>query len=148
MQLIEDAELVVSELVTNAVKATGVMDDEPRWTQVHHLALVRVRLVGTWTSVFIEVWDSDETLPTVRQATHDRGGGGDPFILVATCARWNTFRTRGGGKVVWGELSIPPETLTPAELPKRRPTPWPRRQPEATQDPGLLHRVRRGLDEL
>lgn len=147
-QLIEPAELVMSELVTNAVKSTGVMDNEPRWTELHDLALVRIRLVGTRTSLFVEVWDRDETLPIVQAPTLDAENGRGLFIVEATCKRWDAFRANGGGKVVWGELEIPPETLMPARLPQRTRTPGPYRPPEVRQDPELLRRVWQGLNEL
>ena len=35
--LVDEAVLVVDELVTNAVKATGVMDERVRWTEVAHM---------------------------------------------------------------------------------------------------------------
>jgi anti-sigma regulatory factor (Ser/Thr protein kinase) len=146
--LIEPAELVMSELVTNAVKSTGVVDNEPRWTELHDLALVKIRLVGTRTSLFVEVWDRDETLPTVQAPTLDQENGRGLFIVEATCKRWDAFRANGGGKVVWGELEIPPETFTSAGLPKRQRTPGPRRAPEVKQNPELLRRVRDGLKDL
>lgn len=146
--LIEPAELVMSELVTNAVKSTGVMDDEPRWTALHNLALVKIRLVGTRTSLFVGVWDRYETLPTAQVPTLDAENGRGLFIVEATCTRWDAFRANGGGKVVWGELAIPPETFTAAGLPKRRAMTEPRPAPEVSQDTELLRRVMRGLNEL
>lgn len=98
--------------------------------------------------MFIEVWDRDETLPTVQEPTLDQESGRGLFIVAATCRRWDAFRAHGGGKVVWGELTIPPETFTPAGLPKRHPTPGPRHAPEVSQNPGLLRRIHRGLLDL
>jgi len=37
--LVDEAVLVVDELVTNAVKATGVMDERVRWTEVAHMEI-------------------------------------------------------------------------------------------------------------
>jgi anti-sigma regulatory factor (Ser/Thr protein kinase) len=37
-QLIDDAEMVTSELVTNAVKATRTMDPRPRDSELHNWA--------------------------------------------------------------------------------------------------------------
>lgn len=44
--LVDDAVREVDELVTNAVKATGMMDDTVRWTEVTRIELVAVRLLG------------------------------------------------------------------------------------------------------
>ena len=65
--LVDEAELVISELVTNAVKTTGVMESEPRWSELLDLALIKVRLMATKTGLFIEVWDRDPTPPVIRQ---------------------------------------------------------------------------------
>jgi hypothetical protein len=43
-RLIGDAELVLSELATNAVNATGNHNPQPRWSELHDLALIRVQL--------------------------------------------------------------------------------------------------------
>jgi anti-sigma regulatory factor (Ser/Thr protein kinase) len=146
--VMDEAELVVSELVTNAVKTTGVMDTEPRWTELTDLALLKVRLVLTQSSLFIEVWDRDPTLPVLKEPTLDAESGRGLFIVEATCRRWDVFHPRSGGKVVWGELPIPHGTFTPTGLPKRHPAPGPRRPSEVMQDPELLRRVRDGLNKL
>ena len=41
--LAADGELVASELVTNAVAATGVTEAEPRWSQLAGLATLHLR---------------------------------------------------------------------------------------------------------
>ncbi len=139
--LVDEAELVISELVTNAVKTTGVMESEPRWSELLDLALIKVRLMATKTGLFIEVWDRDPTPPVIRQPTLDSENGRGLFIVAATCKRWNVLHPRSGGKVVWGELEIPPHEFTPGGLPKRRATPGPCRPPEVAQDPELLRRT-------
>jgi anti-sigma regulatory factor (Ser/Thr protein kinase) len=62
--LAPDSELLVSELVTNAVKATAGRDE----------AAVRLRLSGDSARVLIEVWDPDPRAP----APKDLGGLGTP----------------------------------------------------------------------
>jgi hypothetical protein len=51
--LAPDAELLVAELVTNAVNATAAREEEA----------VRLRLSSDGTRVLIEVWDADPRLP-------------------------------------------------------------------------------------
>jgi anti-sigma regulatory factor (Ser/Thr protein kinase) len=58
-RLAPDSELLVSELVTNAVKATAGRDE----------AAVRLRLSGDSTRVLIEVWDADPRAPAPRSAS-------------------------------------------------------------------------------
>jgi hypothetical protein len=101
--LVDSAELLVSELVTNVVSATG----QPGQT-------VSVNLAGTATRVLIEVWDADPQLPGPREPDDDDG-----VLLVAVLsARWDWYPTQDPpGKVVWRELR--------AELPDPRKRPDP-----------------------
>ncbi|MEW2549073.1 SpoIIE family protein phosphatase [Streptomyces sp. NPDC047002] len=83
------AELVVSELVTNAVRY-GV----PPLT----LRLILGRVLT------VEVKDASPTTPHLRHArTHDEGGRG-LFIIAQLADRWGTRRTPQG-KTIWAEMS-------------------------------------------
>ncbi|MGW0753428.1 SpoIIE family protein phosphatase [Streptomyces sp. NPDC002587] len=90
-ELIFTAELVVSELVTNAYRYGG---GTPMT-----LRLIRDR------SLICEVSDSSSTAPHLRRArTTDEGGRG--LLLVAQLTdRWGTRYTRDG-KTVWTELPL------------------------------------------
>ncbi|SEQ11653.1 Serine phosphatase RsbU, regulator of sigma subunit [Streptomyces sp. yr375] len=88
----DTAELLVSELVTNALRHS-------------HRRPVGLRLVRGET-LLCEVEDDDHELPTLLSA-----GPGDEFgrglRVVSTLAReWGTSRT-GAGKSVWFELTLP-----------------------------------------
>ena len=56
--LVDDAELVASELVTNAITATGLMAPAPTWPELEGLAVIRIRLGFSSTIVLVEVWRS------------------------------------------------------------------------------------------
>ncbi|MGW1955967.1 SpoIIE family protein phosphatase [Streptomyces sp. NPDC001920] len=88
----DSAELMVSELVTNALRHS-------------HSRPVVLRLVRGDT-LLCEVDDDDHDLPTLLSAgPHDEAGRG--LRVVSTLAReWGTTRT-GGGKTVWFELALP-----------------------------------------
>ncbi|MGF1431558.1 ATP-binding SpoIIE family protein phosphatase [Kitasatospora sp. LaBMicrA B282] len=91
-ELAENTELMVSELVTNAVQ--------------HAKKPVTLRLVRT-SVLRCEVGDDSAQLPRRRKAGPDeeRGRG---LELVAKCAdSWGSTRL-GGGKVVWFEQRLPP----------------------------------------
>jgi anti-sigma regulatory factor (Ser/Thr protein kinase) len=118
-QLINDAELVLSELVTNAVNATGTSNPMPRWSELHDLALITVRLVVTADSLVIEVWDRDPGPPVPQYPEQADEAGRGLLIVDALCRRWHYFFPESGGKAVWGELAIPAHELTSAGLPKR-----------------------------
>ncbi|MCZ4602778.1 SpoIIE family protein phosphatase [Streptomyces sp. Lzd4kr] len=84
------AELVVSELVTNAIR--------------YGQPPVQLRLIRD-TSLICEVSDGSSTAPHLRRArTFDEGGRG--LLLVAQLTqRWGT-RHRADGKTIWAELDI------------------------------------------
>jgi two-component sensor histidine kinase len=84
---VDAATLVVSELVTNAVRHAG--------TPVS----VRVRLLGS--RVRLEVGDGDPRLPQPATGTGESGRG---LRLVTAVARAWGARPTSHGKVVWAEL--------------------------------------------
>lgn len=90
-----DCELIVAELVTNAIRhgaSTATAADLP----------VRLRLTGRTRGVRIEVWDACDEMPQLRPDPPSEEPGGRGLILVAALAsRWGAYRTEGGGKCVW-----------------------------------------------
>jgi anti-sigma regulatory factor (Ser/Thr protein kinase) len=121
---IDSAELIVSELVTNAVKMTGIPDPEPKWSDIkgHHLIGVQVRIVDR--SLYVEVWDSGTGSPVVPEQSPDAEGGRGLFLVETLSKRWDVYRPRSGGKVVWAELDVakPPSAPLQADaLPQREP---------------------------
>ena len=99
--LAADTELLVSELVTNAVKATAERQQ----------AGILLRLSGDSARVLIEVWDADPQPPVPKEPGHDgtpdpqEEGGRGLFLVAALSARWNWYPTEEpAGKVVWCEL--------------------------------------------
>jgi len=155
--LVEAAELLVSELVTNAVKATGVTEPNPRWIELADLNLIAVRLRRTETSVFIEVWDSESTPPVMPERSLDSEHGRGLLLVASLSSRWNYYYPHSGGKVVWCELPLPAphnargQTRAAAHsLPRRMRKPVPRGvQPiEVMNDPAMLQRIIDGLHNL
>jgi anti-sigma regulatory factor (Ser/Thr protein kinase) len=145
-RLIDDAELVLSELVTNAVIATGTTNPQPKWSELDNLAIITVRLVVTADSLVIEVWDRDPKPPTPKQAKRDDENGRGLAIVTAFCRRWNYFYPESGGKAIWGELVIPSYDLMPSGMPQRQsPRLAPREQADDMPDIATLGRVLEGL---
>lgn len=95
--VLDSAELVVSELATNAVKSTGADDGQ-------HVVGVRLRLLDA--GLYIEVWDGGEGTAVVPEQSLDAEGGRGLFLVESLCERWDTYRPESGGKVVWGRLPI------------------------------------------
>jgi anti-sigma regulatory factor (Ser/Thr protein kinase) len=99
--LAETAELVVSELVTNAVQAEPV-------AQVRNgLPVVHLRLLSDTRRVIVQVWDSNPNAPVTKRAAPDEEHGRGLTLVDALCEQWGSEAVPGsGGKVVWAELTI------------------------------------------
>jgi DNA-binding NarL/FixJ family response regulator len=87
-QVLDDIELMVSELVTNAV--------------LHATSPPRVDIVLGRTAFRIEIYDDDPTLPELGDAPLDALGGRGIFLVDRLASRWGT-EPHGHGKVVWFE---------------------------------------------
>ena len=92
----ENAALVISELVTNAIKAV--------WS-VHRTA-VAVWLWANGRELLIEVWDASPEVPMISPmlvTTPDGEGGRGLAIVASLCQRWGYYPDRVG-KIVWAVL--------------------------------------------
>ncbi|MCT4351991.1 SpoIIE family protein phosphatase [Streptomyces sp. Je 1-79] len=116
-------ELVVSELVTNAIR--------------HASGPIRLRLILERTLI-CEVFDASSTSPHLRHArTTDEGGRG-LFLISQFTRRWGT-RYTAEGKVIWAEQPLDSDSTAP---PTRQAPPAPPTgqdqdpaTPPAPQDP-------------
>ncbi len=151
---IETAELLASELVTNAVKSTGIIEPHPAYTALNHLALVHVRLLLFDNSVVLEVWDADPNPPVMQEQALDAEGGRGLFLVATMIRRWNYYHPKFGGKVVWCEIGTqqwPAEDDTaefPRVLPRRKRYSGPYRPADVMRDLEMLRRVLEGLHAL
>jgi len=150
--VVDDALLVVAELVAGAVRATGVVDIRPRWSEIDQLNLINVRLLCLEVCIVIEVWDVDPAEPVLPRDELDAGDGRHLQLVDAVASRWGSYPAPRG-KVVWAELPISVQTA--GSLPLRRTQYLPprpsagdiERQP-SFPDLALLRRVRDGLQGL
>ncbi|MER8056902.1 MULTISPECIES: amino acid permease [unclassified Streptomyces] len=85
-------EVIVSELVTNAIRYVG--------------GPIQVRLIRDRT-LTCEVSDTGHTTPNLRHAASDDEGGRGLFIVAQMTQRWGT-RYTPTGKVIWTEQTLPP----------------------------------------
>jgi anti-sigma regulatory factor (Ser/Thr protein kinase) len=95
--LASDAEMIVSELVTNAVEASTLLSERPP---------VSLRLLLTGKSLVIEVWDHSPLDLEPREADADDECGRGLTVVAALSDRWGWERTGHDRKVVWAELAL------------------------------------------
>ncbi len=105
--LVADTELVVSELATNAVRATGPTVTDGRWDEAGNVAAMQVRLLLFEASIVIEVWDDDPAAPKPHDVTGEQESGRGLVIVARLSTRWGWFPIPRGHKVVWAELALP-----------------------------------------
>lgn len=92
-ELCQVAGLLVSELVTNAIRYGGSS------------ALLEAQMPGG--ALRVTVADENPHLPEVGQAPALTAEGGRGVLLVSTLAdRWGVEQLPGGGKAVWFELDV------------------------------------------
>ena len=89
-ELVDTTELLVSELVTNALR--------------HGRGEIRLRLLHDRT-VVCEVWDDAYAQPRQRRAQETDEGGRGLQLVSLLAERWGTRRTPKG-KIVWFELAL------------------------------------------
>ena len=91
---VDDAVLVASELVTNAV--------------LHARSSVRLRIVNDGPAVRVEVYDENTRLPVPTASGPDATSGRGIAVVSAVAASWG-MELEGDGKVVWAEFGTAPE---------------------------------------
>ena len=98
----ESADLVISELVTNAIRASAPYCRDA-WIEV-----IQVCLFGDADSarVLIEVWDEAAGIPQLREPSEFEETGRGLTLVAAIAGTWG-WRPAAGcrGKCVWAELS-------------------------------------------
>jgi two-component sensor histidine kinase len=108
-RLADTAELVVSELVTNAVKASAEL------TQSRYLGRlvpgrppVRLWVCADAGRALIQVWDASDGLPERPQLDLDAAGGRGLLLVETLAKEWGTAKpSRPSGKAVWAICTEP-----------------------------------------
>jgi anti-sigma regulatory factor (Ser/Thr protein kinase) len=96
--LADDVELVASELLTNAVRASASMATRSVATPA-----VRMFLASDLRLVLIRVWDGNSQLPTRRDAQPDDDSGRGLMLVECLASEWGVYE-KAHGKVVWALL--------------------------------------------
>jgi anti-sigma regulatory factor (Ser/Thr protein kinase) len=95
-ELADTVELVTSELITNAIRASARME----------LAVVRLWVVSDRASVTVCVWDASHEMPVCRNAGSDEESGRGLQLVEALSADWGCYPEQGG-KVTWAAVVGP-----------------------------------------
>jgi anti-sigma regulatory factor (Ser/Thr protein kinase) len=108
-EISDSVELLVSELVTNAVRVSQSTENS---------SSIRLWLRSDKNQVLILVWDSNPRPPVRIDVTEDAENGRGLLLVEAISDQWNWYRPHGtDGKIVWAEVSL----TSPHKLPRRRP---------------------------
>jgi anti-sigma regulatory factor (Ser/Thr protein kinase) len=97
----ETVQIVVSEIVTNAVRACDGLDGQ-RPAAPGEVPVVRLWLATDHASVLAAVWDASPRRPRRRELGLDAESGRGLLLVDALSAAWGSFAPDGDpGKVVW-----------------------------------------------
>jgi anti-sigma regulatory factor (Ser/Thr protein kinase) len=99
-ETIETAELLVSELVSNAVKFAGTIDASD---YAGHRNAQRISFVLRQKAdqLIIEVSDPDPRPPVMAEVDGEAEGGRGLMLVQALSKEWDYYLLRTGGKVVY-----------------------------------------------
>ncbi|WP_327290473.1 ATP-binding protein [Streptomyces sp. NBC_01198] len=133
-ETVETTRLVVSELVTNAIRhpgtAAGSLPSNPE-----PVSTVKLVLEATDSMVRISVRDRDPTPPRLKEVGVEAAGGRGIFLVASLSTRWGHYPCQPElGKVVWAEVpllsessvgSSPTSLHLSADLRRPRESPFP-----------------------
>jgi anti-sigma regulatory factor (Ser/Thr protein kinase) len=91
--LAETAELLTSELVTNAVRASATAGEH-----------VRLWVTSDQASIVIHVWDSSNSMPIRQDSSPDKESGRGLLLVQALASGWGVYQ-ESVGKTVWARAS-------------------------------------------
>jgi len=95
------AELLVSELVTNAVRFAGDPARTLRYSERANASLISLSLRHFREALLIEVCDTDDTPPALSRPGDDAESGRGLVLVSALSKEWSYFFPPDGGKVVY-----------------------------------------------
>jgi hypothetical protein len=99
--LADTAELLASELVTNAIQASQRLGIRATLATV---PVVRLRLISDGLSLVVHVWDASDEMPVRQDAGPDEIGGRGLMLVETLGQDWGAYR-KADGKVVWVMVS-------------------------------------------
>lgn len=103
LDLVETVELIVSELTTNAVKASqGLMGSQYRGHWRPGVPPVRLWVQSNSEQVLIQVWDGNDQLPVLEELDPEAEHGRGLLIVESLSGECGVYQVeRSSGKIVW-----------------------------------------------
>jgi anti-sigma regulatory factor (Ser/Thr protein kinase) len=95
--LADIAELLVSELVTNAVQASELLKTR---ADLGTVPAIRVWTTSDGGCLVIHVWDASDQMPVLNDSAADAENGRGLLLVSALGKDWGAYR-KTQGKVVW-----------------------------------------------
>jgi hypothetical protein len=98
----ETAELLASELMTNAIQESARLKTR---ADLAIVPVVNLWLVSDGISLGIHVWDASDDMPVRKDFTADDDGGRGLMLVDSLGKEWGAYRKAEGGKVVWAMIT-------------------------------------------
>jgi hypothetical protein len=95
--LADTAELLASEISTNAVQATQRLRTRADLAVV---PVIRLWVTSDGVCMVIHVWDASDEMPVIKNVTADDENGRGLMLVAALGKDWGAYR-KAEGKVVW-----------------------------------------------
>jgi two-component sensor histidine kinase len=105
-ETIETAELLVSELVTNAAKFAGPLPGALAHPDLAQVGAVTVTLKYGPDRLIIEVSDADSNPPVATEPRLDAESGRGLMLVEALSKEWSYYFPPSGGKTVYCVISL------------------------------------------
>ena len=103
----DTAELLVSELVTNAVRFAGSPASAQQYSDRVSGGMIWLSVRHFSDGLLIEVFDTDANPPVLIDAAEDAENGRGLLLVDALSREWSYFFPSCGGKVVYCFIEIP-----------------------------------------
>ncbi len=105
-EAIETAVLLVSEIVTNSVKATGPDPTQLKYGDLMGVDRISLTLRHLPGRVVIEVFDHNPNPPVLADPDTDAESGRGLMLVESLSKEWGHFFPPAGGKVVYAVISV------------------------------------------
>ncbi|MEU9129352.1 ATP-binding protein [Kitasatospora sp. NPDC048540] len=132
--LIDTAQLVVSELTTNAIRRLEPGEEPAPYSAATPVSTITLTLRLERVCLLVLVHDYQPDVPVLKEVGLDAQNGRGVFLVAHLSNQWGYYApATASGKVVWSELLLEPTGVEPAT-----PTTGHQRSPFGQQDKALL----------